>query len=191
MTAHSLHIDDLSKHKPTIGNFKNHWKGPQLISTKVLQLRLHQLKVQNAFHINQLFLGPPSYLIPVKSPTEDQLASCLKTKSTRTKYSKKIKSGRGKANQKECRSSLALVPGWLKEPNQCDAGRENKPAPGAGSRCPWSQEASKSQVQAEDSVCKVTQRARRSRAGRTAVASNRRSGLRRRPGSPRRPTRVP
>lgn len=43
---------------------------------------------------------------------------------------------------------------------------------------------SKSQVQAEDSVCKATQRARRSQEGRTAVASNRRSGLQRRPGSP-------
>lgn len=66
MTAHSLHIDDLSKHKPTIGNFKNHWKGPQLISTKVLQLRLHQLKVQNAFHSKPTFPRAPLLFDPSK-----------------------------------------------------------------------------------------------------------------------------
>lgn len=119
-------------------------KGPQLISTKVLQLRLHQLKVQNAFHSKPTFPSPPPpYLIPVKSPTEDQLARCLETKSTRTKYSKKKNlEGEKPTRNVECRSSPAPVEGWLTEPNQCDAGREDKPAPGSGSRCPWSQEAS-------------------------------------------------
>lgn len=61
-----------SKHKMTIGDFKNQpEKSPQLIFTDVLlQLRLYQLKVQSVFHSKPTFPRGPLPSILVKSPTE-------------------------------------------------------------------------------------------------------------------------